>query len=322
MNDPRSTFELQHWKARIEQARLALVETRDEPGGLVEILDELLRFLGRESGWDRFGCALVALGGYGRAEMAPHSDVDLLFLIRRDSDAGEIDRVLYPLWDLGLDVGHALRTPADCARMAAQDLTAATAFLDARQLLGDRGLFETTRKKVGLRPGGSRETRRWVPKVLEDVAERRRRFGEVSHLLEPHIKEGSGGLRDLQASRWVLACLGLDPEQDLDPPGDSAAAAHALQFLDRCRSALHMVAGRKTDHLTFEFHQAVAARVIAEVPNRVEHYTFTHALIKETLYEELTTARRVRAPGRCTAARATGRSRRSGRHVGSCSSLP
>ncbi|HSH69851.1 MAG TPA: ACT domain-containing protein, partial [Deferrisomatales bacterium] len=235
-------------------------------GELVAVLDELLCMLGKEAGWDKFGCALVALGGYGRGEMAPHSDVDLLFLMRRDSDAGEIDQVLYPLWDLGLDVGHALRTPADCAAMAARDLTAATAFLDARHLLGDVGLFERARKKAGLRPGGSRETRRWVSKIIADVADRRRRFGEVSHLLEPHIKEGSGGLRDLQASRWVLACLGLELERELSPPGDSQAIGRALPFLNRCRNALHTAAGRKTDHLTFELHQEVAGRVMPGQP--------------------------------------------------------
>jgi [protein-PII] uridylyltransferase len=262
VSTPGATFDLPLWKARIECARTTLGNPEGDPGDLAGVLDALLQELGREAGWDGFGRALVALGGYGRAEMAPHSDVDLLFLIRRDSDAGEVDRVLYPLWDLGLDVGHALRTPADCAKMAADDLTAATALLDARHLLGDRGLFEKARKKVGLRVGGSRETRRWVPKIIADVAERRRRFGEVSHLLEPHIKEGSGGMRDLQASRWVLDCLGLDPVQDLAPEGGTAAFGQALQFLGHCRGALHAVAGRKTDHLTFEFHREVAARVL------------------------------------------------------------
>jgi [protein-PII] uridylyltransferase len=191
--------------------------------------------------------------------------VDLLFLVRRAGAAGT-DAVLYPLWDLGFDVGHALRTPADCSQMVSADLTAATALLDSRLLLGDEGLFERTRLKAGIKSGGSREMRRWVRKITADVDARRARFGAISHLLEPHIKEGTGGLRDLQACRWVLTCLGKTWQEELSRLRRGKEISRATRFLDRTRNALHAAAGRKTDHLTFEYHSDVATIAVPGQP--------------------------------------------------------
>lgn len=291
-------FRPAEWKARIEESRRRLAAGGD-PGEYSRTLDELIGELGRAAGWEGRGRALVALGGYGRRELAPRSDVDLLFLARKRGAGGDVDRVLYPLWDLGLEVGHAVRTPRDCAELA-DDLTVATSLLDSRPLLGDGELVDEARRRAGIAPGGSRRTRRWAAELIRDVAARRARFGEVSHLLEPHLKEGRGGLRDFQACRWLLACLGTDPGRWLDEHPARESVGKAVAFVARARSALHGVAGRKTDHLTFEYHQDVAGRVSPSEPLDVffqDLHRAGHAI--STLWEdcERHAARRGR-PGR------------------------
>jgi len=256
------TAPLSEWKDRLTEARHRLASGGASPGEFTRLVDELVVDLARASGWAGPGRAVVALGGYGRREMAPRSDVDLLFLAARTGSAPEVEPVLYPLWDLGLEVGHALRTPSHCREVARQDLTAATALLDARLLLGDPDLFERALRRAGVQPRPSRRTRAWARAILENVETRRERFGEVSHLLEPHVKEGWGGLRDLQAARWVLACLGLDPHQEIARLPRGPQALEGARLLERVRAALHGAAGRKTDHLTFEHHEAVARIVV------------------------------------------------------------
>lgn len=257
-------FDLGTRKAEIAAARADLGAGRRAPDEYRGLVDRTVTALGVAAGWGRPNNSLVALGGYGRGELSPRSDIDLLFL-GAGGEAGSVEAVLYPLWDLGFDVGHALRTPRECGRLARDDLTAATALLDARLLLGERALLDDARRRAGLdRPGG-RECRRLAAQVLVEVEARRARFGEVSHLLEPHLKEGRGGLRDYQAARWLVACLGA---ADLAPGlrDEVAAARAAYDDLLRVRSALHAAAGRKTDHLTFDFHQEVAARVAPGEP--------------------------------------------------------
>ncbi len=269
------------WKARLARAREDLGWNRSGPRGLRDLLDSLIRDLGRASGWDHTGCALVALGGYGRGVLAPYSDVDLLFLVKGRRHRARVEAVLYPLWDVGLDVGHAVRTPRECRTVCRDDLTAATALLDARLLLGDPDLLAEARARAGLAAPSGKDARRWAAMVLEDVRLRRDRFGGVSHLLEPHVKEGRGGLRDLQACRWGLAFLGMDPQQALFSTARGRQALAAEAFLGRVRNALHGAAGRKTDHLTYEYHADVAARVFPRAgPARLfaELHTAGHAV--------------------------------------------
>lgn len=254
-------------KEQVAQARRSLGEGRTDGAEYLAMVDGIVASLGEAADWGKPGHALVALGGYGRGELSPRSDLDLLFLSARgDAPQASVEAVLYPLWDLRFDVGHGLRTPRECARLAEEDLAAATALLDARLLLGDAALLEDARRKAGIRPEGSRETRRWVGRILAEVEARRTRFGEVSHLLEPHIKEGKGGLRDFQASQWILTCLGEDPRGSAaEARGDEGARA-GYAFLIRARNALHAAAGRKTDHLTFDLHRDVARSVVSGAP--------------------------------------------------------
>lgn len=254
------------WKSRLMEARLASARGNGENNSLTALIDELLIHLGKASGWDRPGCALVALGGYGRGRLAPWSDVDLLFLTAKRSRDVDVDSVLYPLWDLDLEVGHALRTPKDCGIIAAEDLTAATAIMDSRLIIGDGELFSAARKKAGtLKPGG-RAARRWIEQIGENVQNRHERFGSICSLLEPHLKEGKGGLRDLQACRWVFACQGESAEDFFRERSCAKELAEAEGFIFRARNALHVAAGRKTDHLTFEYHDETASAVMPDEP--------------------------------------------------------
>lgn len=211
------------------------------------------------------GVALVALGGYGRSELAPRSDVDLLLL--HDGSAEEdvaalAERLLYPLWDAGLSVGHGVRTPGECSPAALGRLDAITAMLDGRWLAGDRDLWAETRGAVlgALRD----EPRAFAEGLRADADSRAERFGHVSHLLEPNLKEGAGGLRDVHALGWLGTALGEEPRAPaLDGLGllraaEREAVSDAHEFLLRTRSALHLETGRAAERLLLEQQPGIA----------------------------------------------------------------
>ena len=202
--------------------------------------------------------ALAALGGYGRGEMAPHSDVDLLFLFgrKRDKKAELVAGVLHPLWDLGFDIGHSSRTLSECVEMS-RDLESCTAMLDARLLAGDAGLFADFRKRLLSRlPKGT------AGRLRRLHLERGAHTGSVQ-LLEPNVKESPGGLREIHLLEWAVkarertadASEGLGrylDEQDL------RALAGGRDFLWRIRHELHFSMGRKHDVLGNEIKPVVA----------------------------------------------------------------
>jgi [protein-PII] uridylyltransferase len=205
------------------------------------------------------GVALVALGGYGRAMLSPGSDVDLLILHdgpNAEEVAALAERLLYPLWDAGLGVGHAVRTPAECAD-ASSGLETATAMLDGRLLAGERALWDRAHAAVLERVG---EDPRGFANLLADDRDRRRdRFGSVSSLLEPDVKEGIGGLRDVQALGWLGAATGPPEATDLLREAERRAVDEAEEFLVRVRSALHLETGRGADRLVLEQQPPIAA---------------------------------------------------------------
>jgi [protein-PII] uridylyltransferase len=211
------------------------------------------------------GTALVALGGYGRGELAPRSDIDLL-LLHDGSRPREVavlaERLLYPLWDAGLTVGHGVRTPAECAEVAHDRLDAATGLLDGRRLAGDEGLWAETHGSLVAEVRDERGA--FAERLRADGEGRAERFGHVSHLLEPDLKEGAGGLRDVHALGWLAIALGEEPDASaLDGLGllrgrEREAVAEAHEFLLRARSALHLETGRASDRLLLEQQPAIA----------------------------------------------------------------
>ncbi|MEU7431823.1 [protein-PII] uridylyltransferase [Streptomyces sioyaensis] len=198
------------------------------------------------------GTALVAVGGYGRGELSPRSDLDLLLLHDGRADAGALaalaDHLWYPVWDLGLDLDHSVRTPAEARKAAREDLKVQLGLLDARHLAGDPELT------AALRSTAYADWRESAPKRLPELhdlcQERAERQGELQFLLEPDLKEARGGLRDATALRAVAASWLADA-----PRGGLEAARTRL--LDT-RDALHLTTGRATDRLSLQEHPQVA----------------------------------------------------------------
>lgn len=212
-------------------------------------------------------CAVLAQGGYGRGELNPFSDVDLLFLYQWKVTPfveSVAEKILYSLWDTGLQVGHAMRSVPECARLAARDLKVKTALLDARFLCGDADLAAEFDRVVESDIVRRNPDRFFKEKIEESVA-RHREYGGSVYLLEPHVKEGEGGLRDLHTALWMarikfkakrlreIVHKGVVPESEL------AAVFESRDFLWKVRNTLHFLNGGHQDQLTFEYQERVAA---------------------------------------------------------------
>jgi [protein-PII] uridylyltransferase len=203
--------------------------------------------------------ALVAVGGYGRNELAPYSDIDVVLVHDgRPSGIDELAAALwYPLWDAGLQLGHAVRSLDDQLRRADEDLDAATALLGARPVAGDEELGR--RVVVEGRKRWARNGRRWLDALRSRVIERREQAGDVAFLLEPDLKYGHGGLRDVQTLRWAADGGPGDPARLVVPDDDAALLDQCYDTLVTARVALHRVQGRSGDVLHLEDQDAVAA---------------------------------------------------------------
>ena len=210
--------------------------------------------------------ALVALGGYGRKELYPFSDVDLMILYHpkiKKQISRVTDAVLYPLWDTGLEIGHGVRTVAESIRHAQEEYFFLVALLDARLIYGSQDLFEDLLKAYRKKyVDGHRES--FVEKMKGHRHSRRERFGSHSYLLEPHIKEGRGGMRDIQAMMWTARVVfGLNSLEDITSAGllledEKKEFESARSTLVRLRCHLHFISNRKNDQLYFEQQEDVA----------------------------------------------------------------
>jgi len=201
--------------------------------------------------------ALIATGGYGRMVQLPASDIDLLVVHDDPASIAEtVDALLYPLWDAGLPLGHAVRTAAECLA-ATERLDAWTAMLDGRIVVGDETLAVGALAPVRAR---AREDPAWFARRLRDAAGARRdRFGSSAQLLEPDLKEGSGGLRDAASLGWLATALGTDLESaGVVRARERAAVDTAEAFLIRARSAVQLLTGRRADRLVTELQPDVA----------------------------------------------------------------
>ena len=202
--------------------------------------------------------AVVALGGYGRRLLCPASDVDLMVLhSERDPERVRraAEQVFYPFWNAGIALGHAVRTVRDCLSEASERLDVLCALLDARLVAGDGEAVEEVERQLRSRVAKRRAV--WLERLAEDAAERHRGAGACSTSLEPDLKEGSGGLRDIHAVGWAAAIAGEtlvrgDEQERLD---------EAEEFLIRLRSALHLHTGKRTDRLIRE-HQGDLAQAM------------------------------------------------------------
>lgn len=269
-------------RAYLQKGRNLLLERHRAGAGGYEIvsafttmLDHLVRHLFDVASQDyirRFPslnprCTLIAQGGYGRGELNPRSDIDLLFLYHWKMNPyveSVAETILYALWDAGLQVGHATRSIAESIRLATKDIKVRTCLLDARYLCGDAALHQDLQKAVEehlVRKNADR----FIREKLEENRQRHENYGASVYLLEPDVKEGEGGLRDVHAALWIakvtnriknlddLALQGVIESKDL------AELKSSLDFLWRVRNELHFSSGKHLDQLTFEMQEKVSA---------------------------------------------------------------
>jgi [protein-PII] uridylyltransferase len=217
---------------------------------------------------ERDSPALFAVGGYGRGELFPHSDIDLLVLADEGVQAGSKESLaafFAALWDAGLPVGHAVRSPGQCSAAAMDDITVLTAMLEARALAAGEADIERLRDAIAPRRVGSAQ--RYFADKRAELATRHARFGDTSDNLEPNLKEGPGGLRDLQTLRWMaMRVLGARDLEALVALGQLGADEYATldrerRALSRLRWGLHLVAGKREERLRFDHQKALAARL-------------------------------------------------------------
>lgn len=210
--------------------------------------------------------AIIALGGYGRSEQCVHSDVDLLFLFQKHvpASADELIReIVYPLWDLKLEVGYATRSLDDCVAMAKTDFEVLTSILDARFICGISSVFTKLRDQV-IRKIVKRNAKKIIHWLVERNQLRHHDFGDSTFQLQPNLKEGKGGLRDYHTLRWIAVIqFDLQQTRDLEFAGilshlEYTELMAALTFIWHVRNRLHLLAKRKCDQLYFEYQRPVA----------------------------------------------------------------
>ncbi len=281
-----ATQELGRYKAflKIETHRLKMLHRAGAGGleicrGRAAILDVLLRYLwdAAKSGFsdqaqkDFPPLALVAIGGYGRAELNPHSDIDFMFLHNRQIAGNRplphlsrlIDGVLYPLWDIGLKVGYSVRTVDECVRVANGDMQAKTSLIESRLITGDEGLFKNFQKTLVARCVAGHE-QEYIAMRIADQTARRAKFGNSACMQEPNLKSGCGGLRDYQNLLWMsffkhrTRSLQELQAHELISETERKQLETAYDFLLRVRTEMHYHVNRAMDALTKSLQPAVA----------------------------------------------------------------
>ena len=226
----------------------------------------VVRELGGDAPSGMQHCCLVAVGGYGRRELAPYSDIDVMMLYRADGEklAQELSKqIFHHLWDLGFQVGHSVRSIHDCMVVAEADLSAKTALMESRFLVGSPAVFQEFQRRFAKRVLG-RRVGNFIREKLEEREQDYGKFGETVFLLEPNVKKSKGGLRDVHLLQWVgMARYQAVTLQELVDRGvlahqDYTALLEAREFLFKVRALLHLGAGRAQEILSFDEQVRVA----------------------------------------------------------------
>lgn len=206
-------------------------------------------------------CCLVAVGGYGRRELAPYSDIDVMVLFHTAGQqvvSSLSSHVFYHLWDLGFQVGHSVRSIQDCLSVAGADLSARTAMMESRFLVGNADIFQDFRRRFVKAMLSGRRVQAYIQDKVEERQREYAKFGQTVYLLEPNIKKTKGGLRDLHLLQWIgMARYQAETLRQLADKGvlahqDYLALMEAREFLWKVRALMHFHAGRAQEILTFE----------------------------------------------------------------------
>ncbi len=242
---------------------LALLKSRSHT------IDQLLNEMWQKADLDdSHNVSLVAVGGYGREQMHPASDVDLLILLKDEPDAEaqeQLSDFVTVLWDLGLEIGHSVRTLEECVDEAKKDQTIITNLIESRFLCGNQPLFD--KLKQAITPDKIWSSADFFSAKLDEQKNRYKRFGDTAYRVEPNLKEGPGGLRDLQMIGWItqrefgtysLRALSELPDIDLLNPEEYHDLIESRDFLWQVRFVLHQLTGRKEDRLLFDHQRHLA----------------------------------------------------------------
>lgn len=259
------------------QAAIASFESDLDPDRLLRRLsratDLLLREVWRAHGFAN-SAALVAVGGYGRGELFPHSDVDLLIVMdpqAREQQAAALEGFVGQCWDLGLEIGHSVRSLDECVEESDRDLTVQTSLLEMRHLAGSRRLYQSLRLRLaaGLKP------REFFQGKMLELRQRHAKYEDTPYSLEPNTKESPGGLRDLQVIRWTAVAAGYGHswaqlrKSGLLTAYEQRFARRSERTIKRIRAALHICANRRDDRLVFDLQTLAAQKIgIARASSR------------------------------------------------------
>jgi [protein-PII] uridylyltransferase len=259
----------EEWRASLLAGRRALREAyqrNPSPAQLLRgharLIDRILRGLWRDL-QPASNAALVATGGYGRSELFPCSDIDVLVLLAREPGAVErerLERLVGMFWDIGLEVGHSMRTVKGCVEAAAEDVTIRTALLEARLLAGSRAQFD----KLAAATARNLDAAEFFKGKVLEQEQRHAKHQDAAYALEPNLKEAPGGLRDLQTIQWIARACGLGwrwrqlQRRGLLLPAEAGQLARHELLLQDLRVRLHNLAGRREDRIVFDYQSALA----------------------------------------------------------------
>ena len=234
-----------------------------------QLVDGALRELWRDADLPR-SLALVAVGGFGRGELYPHSDVDVLLLLPPKLDpSGEagVERFVGRLWDIGIELGHSVRTVEQCREESAKDVTVQTSLLEARLIAGSRALFRSLHDRLHR----SFDAQAFFKAKRLEQEQRHAKYQDSPYSLEPNLKDAPGGLRDLQVILWVSRASGLAHDwralaaRGLVTREEAVQLRRHADWLARVRIQLHLLAGRREDRILFDYQDALA-RVFGFAP--------------------------------------------------------
>ncbi len=258
------------WRERLSEQREA-IRARFRKGTapfktlaeLSHAVDEILRAIWADTGHARSAC-LIAVGGYGRGLLYPYSDVDVLILLPDDAGEGmhaSVEKLVSVLWDVGLEIGHSVRTIEQCQEEAKQDITVQTTLLESRLIAGSKRIYERFRKQMR----STLDAKEFVEGKLLEQQQRHTRFNDTAQNLEPNLKESPGGLRDLQNILWISSAAGLGTnwkeltQQRILTQVEARQLRRNERVLAELRIRLHYLARRREDRLLFDYQSELAS---------------------------------------------------------------
>ena len=264
--------ELKTWRAYLREKREALQASYEKNGSPSRLLGRHAKLIDHilQSIWEGMefppSVALLAVGGYGRGELYPHSDVDVLILLEDEPNESvntQLEKLVGMFWDMGLEIGHSVRTLEECIQEAKKDITVQTNMLETRLLSGDKNLFKLFCSAVT----STLDQRVFYEAKYLEQQQRYNRFHDTSYNLEPNIKESPGGLRDLQNILWISKASGLGhtwrelADQGLITADEAKFIEHSERQLQTFRIQLHYLAKRREDRLLFDYQAVLAEKL-------------------------------------------------------------